>query len=143
MAYRKTTTQLRGEISLNGEQLKLLMAIEENKSLGQIASETGFDNPTLKRTLASLLKFGLIERVQGGGSFLDRKFIDSLQLSLAQALGPMAEFLIEDAAADLGAPISRFPTARVAELIMALAREIPDADATDKFKKAIIPLIPK
>ncbi len=143
MAYRKTTRQLQGEISLNGEQLKVLMAIDEKKELDQMAAETGLDKPSLQKTLAALAELGLIETVQGGGPILDRKFIHALTLNLAKVLGPMAEFLIEDAAADMGASITSIPVGRVAELITVLSREIPDKAASDAFKKSIIPLIPK
>ncbi len=143
MAYRKTTRQLQGEISLNGGQLKLLMAIDENKSMDQMASETGLDKHALQKTLATLVELGLIESVQSDGPFLDRKFLHILKLNLAKVLGPMAEFLIEDAAANMGTSMANIPVGRVAELIIVLAREIPDKAAGDAFKKSIIPLIPK
>ncbi len=143
MAYRRTTKQLKGEISLNGKQLHLLMAIDEKKSAAQIASETGFDGPTFQKNLASLLELGLIESVQSGGPFLDRKFLNSLKISLTRSLGPMAGFLIEDVTADMGVSVDKIPVARAAELITAIAREISDGDAGDKFKKSIIPLMPK
>ena len=59
------------------------------------------------------------------------------------AVADRGEFLIEDVVAGLDTSISKVPVQRAAELISALADQLPDDDRRIRFKKAMIELIPK
>ena len=69
--------------------------------------------------------------------------MQALKLNLSRAVGPMAQILIEDAMTDMRLPPGDIPKNQAAELIGALALEIPDDEGRMKFKKAMLDLIKK
>lgn len=143
LAFKRTNLEYEKEIAFDGKMLRLLLAMREEKGMAQIAAQSGLDPNALRKTLNRLLELGLIEPVGQGMTYLDTRFIDGLRLNLAQSLGPMAEFLIEDVVAGMDTTIPEVPVQRAAELISALADELPDEDTRIRFKKAMINLIPK
>jgi hypothetical protein len=89
------------------------------------------------------LEVKLIEPVGQDVKYLNAGFIEGMRMNLAQSLGPMAEFLIEDVVASMETTMSTVPVQRAAELISALSEELPDEEARIRFKKAMLALIPK
>ena len=143
MYFRKVNRMDGEEINLDADMIRLLIAIDENKDMPQIAKEVGMDITTLNITLKKLLKLKLIERVEKNVPFLDDNFLEALKISLSKAIGPMAEYLIEDVASDMDFSMSRIPKDQAAELISNLAVEIPDEGSRVQFQKSMIELIKK
>jgi len=141
--FRKVNQMDSEEISLDADMIRLLIAIDENKDMSKIANEVGMDITTLNATLAKLLKLKLIEPVKKDVPFLHKKFLEALQVNLSKAIGPMAEFLIEDVAADMQFSVSEIPKDQAPELISNLAVEIPDEESRIQFEKSMIELIRK
>ena len=139
--FRKVNRMDGKEINLDADMIRLLIAIDENKDMAEIAKEVGMDITTLNTTLKKLLKLKLIELVEKNVPFLDDKFLEALKASLSKAIGPMAEYLIEDAAGDMDFSLSRIPKDQAAELISNLAVEIPDEGNRVQFQKSMIELI--
>ena len=139
--YRKITRIDSNEICLDADMIRLLIAIDEDKVIAEIASEVGMDDFTLDATLGKLLELKLIEPVKKGGSYLGGGFVQSLTNHLARAVGPMAEILIDDVAADMGTPLAELSRSQAAELVSALAVEIPDEDVRIQFTKSMLELI--
>ena len=77
------------------------------------------------------------------GTYLDEAFIQALKKNLSRAVGPMAEILIEDVAADMNLSTREIPLGQAAEFIGSLAMEIPDEESSVQFKKAMLELIKK
>jgi hypothetical protein len=143
LVYQKTARQHNGQISLDGQMLKLLLAIDGKKNLATIGQEIGMNADTLTVAVAKLSDMGIIVPVQAAERYLDRAFLNAAKAHLAKALGPMAQLLIEDAAADLEVALDRIPIDRAAEFINALAVEIPDQGTRINFEKAMITILPK
>ena len=139
--YRKITRIDSNEICLDADMIRLLIAIDENKQIGELATEVGMDNATLQATLHKLLDLKLIEPVQKTGDAVGGPFVKRLKNQLARAVGPMAEILIEDLAADLEVPLSELSWSQAAELISSLAVEIPDEKTRVQFTKSMLELI--
>ena len=57
---------------------------------------------------------------------------------MSGAIGPMAEILIEELAADMELNPSEIPANQAAELIAQLSLEIPDEENRMQFKKAML-----
>ena len=131
------------EICLDADMIRLLIVIDENKDMSQIAGEVGMDITTLNTTLSKLLELKLIEPVEKEVPFLDKIFLTALKIHLSKAIGPMAEFLIEDTVADMDMSISKIPKDQAAELISTLALEIPEEDNRIQFEKSMLELIKK
>lgn len=143
MRFRKVTRMDSEEICLDADMIRLLISIDESKKLEQVAGEVGMDPATLNSTLSKLLELNLIEPVQKEVPYLNKRFLDALKTVLSRAVGPMAEFLINDVADDMGLSLEKIPKSQAAELISALSLEIPDGGGKMQFKKAMLELIKK
>jgi len=62
---------------------------------------------------------------------------------LSRAIGPIAEILIEDLAAEMQLNLSAIPLNQAAELIAQLSLEIPNEDIQMQFKKSMIAILNK
>ena len=141
MFFRKVTPADSHEIQLNADMIRLLMVIDENKDLLQISNEAGLDISMLNQILSKLLKLKLIEPVQKKGRFLSNKFLEDLRLNLSQAVGPMAQILIEDTVAEMELKMFEIPGHQAAELISNIAQEIPEENNQIEFKKTMIEIM--
>ena len=139
--YRKIIRKDNEEVSLDADMIRLLIAIDETKSLFQLAEEVGMGNSAFKKTLSRLLDQGLIEPIQKDVPVLNETFMESLKISLSRAIGPIAEILIEDAAEDMQLTVSMIPVHQAAELITHLSLEIPDENTRIQFKKSMIAIL--
>ena len=141
--YRKVILKDNDAVSLDADMIRLLIAIDENKNLYQIAEEVDMGTATFKKALSKLLDQGLIEPVQKDIPVLDQSFIQALRINLSRAIGPMAEILIEDMAAEMEIDPTAIPVNQAAELIAHLSLEIPDEDNQIQFKKSMLTILNK
>jgi hypothetical protein len=141
--FKKVAQTDGNEIRLNADMIRLLMVIDENKDLFQISNEIGMDISVLKQILSKLIKLKLIEPVEKSNQFLSKKFLEDLRLNLSQAVGPMAQILIEDTVAEMEMKMSEIPGHQAAELISNIALEVPEDNDQIKFKKTMIEIMKK
>jgi hypothetical protein len=141
--FRKAIRKDNAEVSLDADMIRLLIAIDENKSLHQIAEEVDMETTTLKRTLSKWLEQGLIEPVKKDVPFLDPVFLQALKINLSRAIGPMAAILIEDVLTEMNLRTFEIPVNQAAELITALSLEIPDEKNRIEFKKSMLAILNK
>jgi predicted ArsR family transcriptional regulator len=145
--FRKVTRLDSDEICLDADMIRLLIAIDETKEIGQIARELKMDAATLKAALVRLLQINLVEPVDGridtGEPPLEPEFLKAFQAQLTRSVGPMAPLLIEEAAADLQLNVNRITRDQAAELIRLVSEEIPDPDSSTQFKKDMLDWIRK
>ena len=141
--YRKVILKDNDAVSLDADMIRLLIAIDENKNLYQIAEEVDMGTATFKKALSKLLDQGLIEPVQKDIPVLDQSFIQTLRINLSRAIGPMAEILIEDMAAEMEIDPTAIPVNQAAELIAHLSLEIPDEKDRIEFKKSMLAILNK
>jgi hypothetical protein len=143
MYYRKVIRADNDEISLDADMIRLLIAIDESKSLTQIAEEVNMSNTAFKNALSRLLKQGLVEPVQKDLLVLDKSFLEALRINLSKAIGPIAEILIADVAEEMELESSAIPVNQAAELITQLSLEVPDEENQIQFKKSMIAILNK
>jgi len=141
--YRKVIRKNNDAVSLDADMIRLLIAVDENKNLYQIAEEVDMGSLAFKTALSKLLDQGLIEPVQKDIPVLDQTFIETLRLHLSRAIGPMAEILIEDIAIEMEVDPAAIPVSQAAELIAQLSLEIPDEKNQMQFKKAMLAILNK
>jgi len=141
--YRKVILKDNDAVSLDADMIRLLIAIDENKNLYQIAEEVDMGTATFKKALSKLLDQGLIKPVQKDIPVLDQSFIQALRINLSRAIGPMAEILIEDMAAEMEIDPAAIPVNQAAELIAHLSLEVPDEENQIQFKKSMLAILNK
>jgi hypothetical protein len=131
------------QISLDADMIRLLIAIDENKSLYQIADEVDMRADTLKMNLEKLLQQGLIEPVKRELPVLDKIFLQALRINLSKVIGPMSEILIEEVVSEMELTAPGIPVHQAAELITTLSHEIPDEEKRIEFKKSMMDILNK
>jgi len=139
--YRKVIRADNDKVSLDADMIRLLIAINESKSLYQIADEVDMDNSSFKQALSRLLDQGLIEPVRKDISVLDESFLESLRINLSKAIGPMAEILIADVTEEMELDPDRIPVNQAAEMITHLSLEVPDEENQIQFKRSMIAIL--
>ncbi|MEJ5359040.1 MAG: hypothetical protein WHT06_10225 [Desulfobacterales bacterium] len=138
---RKTIRAGAEGVTLDADMIRLLLSLEEEKSLYQLAAEVDLDAASFKRALKNLLEQGLVEAVRTGRPLLGKAFFERLQIELACAVGPIASLLLEEQLARTPGAERGIPPERAAALVESLAREIPDERKRIAFQKAILPLL--
>lgn len=127
-----------GNFSLDGHMLTVLMALDGNKTLGQIAQSTGLNMATLREAVGKLAGLRLIEIVQSSPNVIDQDFMNYLVSEMSMAIGPLGEVVVEDGLEDLGFSKSNFPTQRAAELVNLLSQEIQREEKRNEFKQNMV-----
>jgi hypothetical protein len=139
--FRKRIRKDLAPVSLDADMIRLLLAIDERKSLHQIAAEVEMDAPAFKNNLKRLLEQGLIEPVPKTAARVDRRFLPFLRMNLARVIGPMADIVVDDTMAELRLDAAALPLNQAAEIINRVALEIPDEDGRIRFKKSMIAIL--
>lgn len=139
IVLRQTELGDTSEVSLDREMLKLLMVLDGNQNLAEVAKRVGMSTESARSVARKLVAAGLAEALDGAGqSFLDRSFMHFLASQLSIAMGPIAHVVMEDEIFDMGEVPDRFPASRGAELINLLARQIPREEKRFAFQQAMI-----
>jgi hypothetical protein len=136
--FRKRIRKDLAPVSLDADMIRLLLAIDEHKSLYQISAEVEMGAAIFKKNLKKLLEQGLIEAVQKAAAVVDQRFLPALRMNLARIIGPMADIVVDDSVAELRLDAAALPVELAAELITRVALEIPSEDHRIRFKKSMI-----
>jgi DNA-binding MarR family transcriptional regulator len=139
--FRKRIRKDFAPVSLDADMIRLLLAIDEGKSLYQIAAELEMDAAAFKTNLKKLLAQGLIESVQKAGARVDQNFLPALRMNLARMIGPMADIVVDDTLAELRLDAAAITLEQAAEIINRVALEIPDEDGRIRFKKSMVAIL--
>ena len=136
--FRKTNINTANEITFDPDMLKLLMAMDERKTLRQIAAEVNLKPEIFKQSFTKLVRLKLIEEAEDKTAYVEAAFIDRVKATLIELAGPLGEVLIEDAVADLNTTIDRIPKTDVADLIYRITQSIPGEKEQNTFRKVML-----
>ncbi|MBW1989704.1 MAG: hypothetical protein JRI97_09165 [Deltaproteobacteria bacterium] len=117
-----------GEYSLDAQMIAVLVELDGAKTVGEIAERAKISPDVMRRVLSKLLQLQIIEPVEKAVSTLDQGFLSLMKRELSLAIGPIAEVIMEDAAADLGHDLESFPAEQAAELVDYVSQEITRED---------------
>ncbi|MBW2657916.1 MAG: hypothetical protein JRC59_09575, partial [Deltaproteobacteria bacterium] len=109
MVFKRVEKNDLGEFSIDSQTLNVLMSLDGSKTVASLAQEKGLNIGTLRDTITRLLELKLIEPNALAIPIIDRDFLTYLTQELSQAVGPIAQILIEDAVVDLGNDLNRIP----------------------------------
>ena len=138
MIFKGTVKRDLGEFSLDSRMLRVLMELDGKKDLALVARSLNMNIETLKEILTKLDGLQLIEKVEKIIPMLDKDFFIFLNEQLNEAVGPIAEYLIEDEIQELGMEPTKIPIRRSAELVDLLARQIIRQEKRIVFQQAMI-----
>lgn len=144
LVFKRLTPQNSGSVSLDTRALEVLVEIDGKKNLSAISRETGLDIDDLRIVIFDLFKQKLIALVSNGVQSVKCLGFDFQKILTAQltlSVGPIAEFLVEDALADLDLTPGKIPLAKAAELIEFVSRDIQQEDKRMAFIKTMLGII--
>ncbi|MBW1644535.1 MAG: hypothetical protein JRJ76_17035 [Deltaproteobacteria bacterium] len=140
--FKKTIRKNMEEITLDAEMIRLLMAIDENKNISQVARAAEMNLSQVRDVLAKLLKLELVVPVKKDVTYLEQSFINFLKTKLSESVGPMGEILIEDILDEMGLQIDRIPVNAAPDFVRNIAREIPQEENRTLFEDVVFSRIP-
>lgn len=142
------------KFTCSGKELEVLLLVRENNKPAKIIDyikKNGYDPVSLITSLDSLNLIDVKTRVAKSknrktGAEVSQKdsFVDLMQLMsfiearFLEAVGPIADVILDDAVDDMGEKKKGFSLKRIPELINILSREIPREDKRIEFQKAMI-----
>ena len=141
--FKKTIRNDIEKVTLDVEMIRLLMAIDENKNISQVARAVEMNLSKVRDILGKLLKLELVVQVTKEIIYIDRAFIGFLKTKLSEAVGPMSEILIEDITDEMGLQIDRIPVDAAPDFVRNIAREIPQEENRTLFEDVLFSRIPK
>ena len=140
--FKKTIRNDIEKVTLDAEMIRLLMAIDENKNISQVARAAEMNLSQVRDVLAKLLKQELVVPVKKDVTYLEQSFINFLKTKLSEFVGPMGEILIEDILDEMGLQIDRIPVNAAPDFVRNIAREIPQEENRTLFEDVILSRIP-
>ncbi len=140
MHFKKTNSASNNEITFDSDMLKLLMAIDEDKTIRQIAGDVDLIPAAFKESLMKLIKLKLIEQVEAAAvvSYVGEAFMARLLEVLVDLTGPMGEVLIEETAEEMNLDIKKIPRARVGDFVYNIANQMPGDKQKNEFSTAML-----
>jgi hypothetical protein len=139
LVFRKVLRGDLGEVSLDGQSLTVLMQLDGQKSIGQIAQTTGMTMIQARDCVSKLLKLNLIVPAQSSVPEAPlQDFLSFLKRQLALAVGPIAEVLVDDAAEEMGVTLATLPLNRAPEMVEIIAGYIPREQKRLTFQSAML-----
>jgi hypothetical protein len=126
------------EFKCNTHMLKIMMMLDGKSNLTTISQKTALPLKTVLDAISQLLNLKLAVVTNRSSVFLDKGFLSYLQTQFSAAVGPLAEYLIEDTIRELGHNIESFPIIKAADLVVALAKDIQREDKKLEFQRKMV-----
>lgn len=126
------------EFSIDTQMLNVLAQLDGRKNLASVSRTINMDMKVLQKVITRLYHVNLIKKVDKPVPMLNQEFFNFLTAQLSFALGPIAEFLIEEEIREFGNDLAKVPKRRAAELVNLLARQIPRKEKRIAFQQAMV-----
>jgi hypothetical protein len=145
VVFKLSTREPAGEVSLKPEAWRILAYVNGERTLAEIARQSGIDESTANAIAHNLLQANILEIVSGNlvaqSPYVAPSFFDQIARELARSIGPLARLIVNEAIVALGEQPTQFPRERIADLIERLSEEIPDPDRRLRFQQVMLELI--
>ncbi|MCP3954206.1 MAG: hypothetical protein GY697_18620 [Desulfobacterales bacterium] len=140
MHFKKTNLASNNEITFDSDMLKLLMAIDEDKTIRQIAGDVALTPAAFKESLMKLIKLKLITQVEAAAlvSYVGEAFMARLLEVLVSLTGPLGEVLIEETAEEMNLDIKKIPRPLVGDFVYNIANQVPGDKQKNEFSTAML-----
>lgn len=127
-----------GEVALNGRMLKVFLELDGKKNIDRLSQMLPMDIDTLEEIITKLHKLRLVEKVMSAPPVLNDDFLDFLKKQLSLAMGPIAEFLVEDEVLEFSHNTNEIPFEHAPELVDLLARQIHREEKRITFQQVMV-----
>jgi hypothetical protein len=138
LIYRRTVAALKGQVSMSGKMLELLMLLDGRTNLRKVSQKMNVPMSDMRSYIAKLKTYGVIEEVHEPIAMLDSKFFGYMAGQLSTIAGPIAQVMVEDAVLEISDGTSTIPQNKAAALIERIGRQIPDENQRAGFIKNML-----
>ena len=134
-------------VTLQPHEWQIIAQVTGKQTIAELAEAAQTDEFAFMRLVAPLVSAGLIvldtpaTKAPPLRATMGAPFFQSLTTAVAAAMGPLAEIIIDDALADMGASRDAFPRDLVSTLAERLAAEIRDTDKRVVFQQTMLSMI--
>ena len=118
--------------------LMVLVELDGKKDIASVARSLNMNMGILRSVLVQLNDLLLIEVVEDATPSLNMAFYTFFKTQLSLAMGPLAEFLLDDEIREFGGDPTKIPFHRAAELVDLLARQIPRKEKRIVFQQSMV-----
>lgn len=137
LRYRPRNISATTNLDFDHNLLKVLLAIDESKTLLQVAREVDLDRKTFKQCLIKLFNYKLIEKVNGEVEYLPERLLEYIRSILISLLGPLGVALMEDVAESMGMDSNAIPKGLLDDYLAELTENIPEEKQQRLFQDAV------
>lgn len=137
MTFKCSPNKNLADFSLDIKLLNVAWAMDGTRDLAAIARENDYDLEDLSKQVQKLLDMGVIQLDEAANTFVSKELVDNMIQEFAQAVGPMADVIIEDVVAKMGHRLNTLPRHKLQQLVNQLIKELPDSQSQEKFKKGL------
>lgn len=138
-------------MTIEAADWRILALMDGRTSIANLAFELGFEEPVLVRHLVRLKNAGLfeLEIVQSAPQpreapqrhMAGAPFFQALTAAVADAMGPLAEVIVDDAVEGMGFTRAGFPREAVSALCERIAGEIRDDAHRVRFQQTMLSML--
>ena len=134
-------------ITIDGADWELLASVDGESTAAQMASARGIEDIDMAKTLYRLKLAGLVEMAMVQAAAPQQRalagpgFFQALTSAIAEAMGPLAEIIIDDAVEDLGFNRATFPRDAVAALAERISGETREPEKRVRFQQTMLQLL--
>ena len=145
MHFKKTNLASSDEITFDADMLKLLMAIDEDRTIRQIIGDVAMTPSAFKESLMKLIKLKLIEPMAAAAivAYVGEAFIARLREVLIALTGPVGEVLMEEIAEEMNLDIRKIPQDQVGDFVYNIANQMPGEKQKNEFSTTMLKEIKK
>jgi len=136
------------EVTIPASDWRLMALLDGRTSIAEIGRQLGLDDATLIKQMYRLKLGGLIEleMPQGRAAQPQRvlagpAFFHALTVAVADAIGPLAELIVDDCVDAMGFTRNTFPREAVSALAERIAAEIRDDHQRVRFQQTMLSML--
>jgi DNA-binding MarR family transcriptional regulator len=137
-------------VTVDASDWRILSRMDGRTSIAVIADELGVEEADLVRQLVRLKGAGLFEleiveqqrkEATAQRQLAGPQFFQALTSAVADAMGPLAEVIIDDAVEEMGCTRATLPREAVSHLCERIAAEIRDDEHRVRFQQTILSML--
>lgn len=137
MTFKRSPDKNLADFSLDISLLNVAWAMDGTRDLATVAREDNYNLEDLSKQVQKLLDMGVLQLEGGAKIHVSKELVDHMIQEFAQAVGPMADVIIEDVVAKMGHSLHAFPRHKFQQLVNQLINEIQDSQSQEKFKNGM------
>ena len=138
LVFKRSIRDDTREFSLTRQMLQVLIELDGVKNLTAVNQSLGLNLSTLKNIISKLHQLQLIEKVNTSLPVLTVDFFDFLKNQLSLAIGPIAEFMVEDEVRQFMNESEQIRVEQAAELVDLLSRQIQRPEKRVAFQQSML-----